>query len=291
LCDHQKAVEVRTSIQRLELKEEAVKDRVTSLEQKEKRLIGKLTLEKNALGSVRSQKSAVQKVADLIEVAFRRGYTPEDLISIFVWLERMEIKKQPKQSIQRLIELFAEARELSTLKQNKIAVEAKVMKLRQTRINLEADIEFQKVTAERTLEEIAENNKEALASAAAQFKEEVSQAISEMAEKAKAASEVLDRSKNEPARLLHEMIQNPEILDAIPPPLMIVLMENLALWCERHFHSADVAVTCDGASNEFRFNDFAAPKFRVSALIKLAAEAIRKLLSQRLREHTQEQED
>ena len=137
------------------------------------------------------------------------------------------------------------------------------MKLRQTRINLEADIEFQKVTAERTLEEIAENNKEALASAAAQFKEEVSQAISEMAEKAKAASEVLDRSKNEPARLLHEMIQNPEILDAIPPPLMIVLMENLALWCERHFHAADVAVIYDCAAVKtvafYEFSQFLIP--------------------------------
>ena len=87
------------------------------------------------------------------------------------------------------------------------------------------------------------------------------------------------------------MIQNPETLDAIPPPLMIVLIENLALWCERHFHDADVAALYDAAASEFRFNDFAVPRFRVSALIKLAAEAIRKLLSQRLREHTQEQED
>lgn len=110
--------------------------------------------------------------------------------------------------------------------------------------------------------------------------------FSHLAEKAKAASEILYKSKNEPARLLNEMIQNPETLDAIPPPMMITLMENLTLWCERHFHYADVAVVYDGVANEFRFNDFAAPKFRVSALIKLAAEAIRRLLSQRLRGHT-----
>ena len=82
------------------------------------------------------------------------------------------------------------------------------------------------------------------------------------------------------------MIQSPEALDAIPSPMMIVLMENLTLWCERHFHDADVAALYDGAAKEFRSNDFAVPRFRVSALIKLAAEAIRRLLSQRLRGHT-----
>ena len=87
------------------------------------------------------------------------------------------------------------------------------------------------------------------------------------------------------------MIQNPETLDAIPPPLMIVLIENLALCCERHFHDADVAALYDAAASEFRFNDFAVPRFRVSALIKLAAEAIMRWISQRQREHSYEQEN
>ena len=288
LCDQQTATEVRTSVQCLKIEEAASKDSVISLKLKEQRLAGKLASKKNTLDSVKSQISVIQKVTDVVEAAFRRRYAPGDLISILVWLEKMEIQKQPQQSIQRLIELFAEAKGLSKLKQDKIALETEVMKLRTTRSTIEADIEFQKVLAERALEEQVESNKETLKSVATQFKEEVSQTISEMAEKMSAASEILDKSKNEPVRLLYAMIQSPEILDAIPPPMMIVLMENLTLWCERHFHNADVAVVYDVAANEFRFNDFAVPRFRVSALIKLAAEAIRKLISQRLRGHGQD---
>ena len=82
------------------------------------------------------------------------------------------------------------------------------------------------------------------------------------------------------------MIQSPEVLDAIPSPMMITLMENLTLWCERHFHAVDVAAFYDVTANEFRFYDYAVPRFRVSALLRLAVEAVRRLILQRLREHT-----
>jgi hypothetical protein len=288
LYDQQTATEVRTTVQRLKLEKEALKDSVTSLKLKEERLAGKLTSEKNALDSVKSQISVIQEVTDVVEAAFRRGYTPEDLISILVWLAKMEIQKQPKQSIHRLVELLAETKGLSKLKQDKIAVEEEVTKLRQIRSKLETDIEFLKVVAGRGLEEMVEDSKESLMSVAEQFKKGFLRAIAELTEKMNAASEVLDKSKNEPARLLYEMIQSPEVLDAIPPPMMITLMENLSLWCERHFCTADVAVIYDGFENEFRFNDYAVPRYRVSALIKLVAEAVRRLISQRLREHTHE---
>ena len=76
----------------------------------------------------------------------------------------------------------------------------------------------------------------------------------------------------EPGRALFGMFQSPDSLKAILPALVIALLQNVAYWIDLEFTDLSVGAVYDGATDEFRFFDTAFPKFRVSALIKLARE-------------------
>jgi chromosome segregation ATPase len=90
----------------------------------------------------------------------------------------------------------------------------------------------------------------------------------------------------EPARVLNGAIQSPAVLKTLPPTLVITLLRNLALWFDQEFPNADTGAVYNVAENEFHFYEFAVPRFRLSPLVKLAAEALTKQASQRLKEES-----
>jgi chromosome segregation ATPase len=123
LEDQRKALEARSAVQHLAQEEKAVMSRVNALCRKERRTAKKLVSEENRLDRVISEVAVAQRAVNVVEAALRRGYSPDDLVSLFVWLEKMEIQKQPQLSLGGLLELFAEAKSLVNVKRAKAVVE------------------------------------------------------------------------------------------------------------------------------------------------------------------------
>jgi hypothetical protein len=292
LHDKKKALEAQSTVQQLAKEEASVKSRVNSLERKEHKVAKKLASEENRLDRIRSETLAAQKAISVVEAALRRGYTPNDLISVFVWLERMEIQKQPICSIERLLEFFAEAKNLSNLKHEKLAVENEVEELREVASKLKADTEIQKVMTIRSFQEQTEKSSEAIASVATKFREEAMRIISEMANRSRAANEVVASSMQErakieeqirrlqPALALFRISPPSDLLKTISPKTGILLLENARSRVQKRFPNAKTMAIYDLVAGEFISNPLTGTFMNVEVFLKFYIECIRRLLAE-----------
>ena len=262
LRDLDRAVELRVEVQNLSAKEIELKRSLNWLETKHQKTSKKLVSEKNQLDVVKAETSALQKVVKVVEAGLRRGYTPEEMIGIFVLLEMLEIQKQPELSIKRLVESIGVAKNLSTLKAEEVAAEKQVEQLHVAEDEMEKNLELQNSCYLESLEDVREKGKEAVASVADLASAEVGRIVSELADKTRVALQVTGASMLEQGKLMQlKSTLEPQIallglpsqadLAKVSPGLVALLLENVSVWLEQRFPNATVRAWFDCGTNKF----------------------------------------
>lgn len=262
LRDLDRAVELRVEVQNLSAKEIELKRSLNWLETKHQKTSKKLVSEKNQLDVVKAETSALQKVVKVVEAGLRRGYTPEEMIGIFVLLEMLEIQKQPELSIKRLVESIGVAKNLSTLKAEEVAAEKQVEQLHVAEVEMEKNLELQNSCYLESLEDVREKGKEAVASVADLASAEVGRIVSELADKTRVALQVTGASMLEQGKLMQlKSTLEPQIgllglpsqadLAKVSPGLVALLLENVSVWLEQRFPNATVRAWFDCGTNKF----------------------------------------
>ncbi|GAH25090.1 unnamed protein product, partial [marine sediment metagenome] len=75
--------------------------------------------------------SFILTVRYVVDDGLSRGYTPAQLVSLFVGLERLEIQNQSDSSIEYFLEAIAEAKNLLNLKQKTSLARKKLVSKRE----------------------------------------------------------------------------------------------------------------------------------------------------------------
>jgi hypothetical protein len=271
LQDLDKATELRVEVQNLSEKEVEL-ERSTSLQEKKlQNIYRKLASEKNQLDVIKTEVRVLQNVVSVVKAGMRRGYSPEQLVSIFSLLETMEIQKQPIQSIMRLVEAICAAKNLATLKGEEDAVGKRVEQLHIVEAEIETRLELQNSRFLGSLDDHAAKGKEAIASVTDQSLRGIRSVASEMAEKARIANEattasILDIGKMEqqkralePQFALLGLSPQTGLAEKIPPDLVVLLLENVKHWLDQKFPNMNGSAGYDCLANKFVSNPWANP--------------------------------
>jgi myosin heavy subunit len=304
LQQREKRNELNEKVAALEEKESTLTRKIEILPEKIQNLEKKLASKENRLDLLEAQEAVVQDVADILKAAIRDGYTPGQLKALVLLLRKLEIRENPALSINHLLQCLAEAKSLLNLKHEVGLAEKRLDELLKAEDEVRARVEIVQNAVMNGIEKSRKQGEEAIASVGAQARGEVSRVASQSADGIKtvsgAFSEAVNRSVDELARLQEEkgrlehlvepawvltgIIQYPKCLKTVSPSLVNILLQNLAMWCEQELPNGDVGAFYDIAANEFQLNNAAFPRFRISALIRLGAEGIRRQIVQRLAE-------
>jgi myosin heavy subunit len=300
-----KAQELDCEVARLRETSTSLRSDIATLGGKKQRLESRLASATNRLHMVEAQQAAFQEVVEIMKTAINDGYKPEELKALLFWLRKLEIQGDPTQSITHVLKCVAEAKTLLNLKREVCLEEKKLDELLRAEAAARDRVEIVQSEVLSRIETTGRRGEEALARVEVHAEVEVSKVASRSTEAIKtmndALLETISRAVSElsmvqqekgrlenllqPARVLSGILESPDALASVPPSLVIQLLENMARWCEQQFPSDDVGAVYDGIKNEFQLNKWAAPRFRISALVKLAVEAMTKLLLQRQREN------
>jgi hypothetical protein len=288
----------------LEEKEANLTRKIEILTEKIRHLDKKLASEENKLDLLEAQEAVFQEIANILKTAIRDGYNPEQLKALLLLLRKLEIQGNPALSISHLLQCLAEAKGLLHLKHEVGLAKKRLDQFLTAESEAKARVEIVQNTILLGIERSRKQGEEAIASVEAQATNEVKRVASQSAAAIKtlsdAFSEAINRAVNElarvqeetgrlehlaePARLLTGIIQYPKCLKPVSPLLVEILLRNLAMWCEQEIPNCDVGAIYDVVANEFQLNNAAFPRFRISALVRLASEEITRLISQRQRE-------
>ena len=299
----EKRAELKEEVASLEKKESGLISKIDTLTEKIPSIEREIASKENKLDSLEAQEAVFQDVVEVLKAAIKDGYSPQQFRTLLFWLRKLEIRGNPALSVSRLLEVVAEAKNLLTLKQEVRIVERRLDELQNSEAAARAKLESAQNLVLVCIEKAIEKGEEAIAGMGLHAKAEVSRVGSQSVDAIKAVGSAVNEamchdvdelarlrqeigrleSWIEPARILSGMIQSPEILNTVPPALAIALLQNLAVWCDR-FPDSYIAAVYDSAANEFRPNEFVAPRFRISALVRLAVEGITRLISKRLGE-------
>jgi hypothetical protein len=300
--------ELRMEVDTLQKKEANLIRETGILTEKNRLLDKKLASKGNKLDLVEAQEAVFQDVANILKMAIKEGYHPEQLKALLLMLRKLEIQGNPALSISHLVQCLAEAKSLLNLKHEVGLAKKRLDEFLMAESEAKSRVEIVQNMVLLGIERSRKQGEEAVAGVEAQATNGVKRVASESAAAIKtlsdAFSEAMNRAVNElgrvqeetgrlehlaePARLLTEIIQYPKCLKPVSPSLVEFLLRNLALWCEQEIPNCDVGATYNIVANEFQLNNAAFPRFRISALIRLAAEVITRLISQRQSEEFKE---
>lgn len=271
LCCFEKAVKVRETVQRLSEEEAELKRSVKGFETRKQNIAEKVNSEKNRLDMLKAKVSALQESVSVVEAILGRGYTQEQLISVFDFLRMVEIQKEPGLSIRRLVECFGAAEDLSSLKSEILMKEKKLEELRLIELEVEERIGSLKFDYLGILEEQVEKEKEVIASVADKAKDEISRGVQLMAEKVTQVNEdfalyTFEKGKFEqlkeslePVLALLGMSSSFNLLKAVSPSTVVALLENVGTWLEQRFPGSSAKAVYNPVVKEFVANPFASP--------------------------------
>jgi hypothetical protein len=279
---------------------------VDTLSSRARNLEKEVASQENRVDLLKAQGIAYEAVVDVVNTAITEGLSPEQLKALVLLLKKLEVKGDPYLSLEHLIDCVAEARSLLTLRREVDLTETRLKEVRKAEAEASARIEQAQSTILDGIEKARVQGEEAVnklnTQAIAEANKLASQAIHTLngiggavRESIRCEAEVLAELRAErgrieqwvePGRALFGLFQSPDSLKAISPALVIALLQNVAYWIDLKFTGLSVGAVYEGGTDEFRFFDTAFPKFRVSALIKLARESVAREIARRSREES-----
>lgn len=301
---HEKASDLRKEVASLRQRKTGLTGEVDFLEGKKEKAKMKLTSLQNRLDMLKAETVAFKEVTDILNVTIKNGYKPEDLKAVLHWLRRMQIESEPAQSISLLLQCIAEAKTLLNLKQKVSVTEKKLGELEKAEAELSAKVNVVLDIVLKGIEDAKTKGQEAIASIGAQSRDAVIRVATESEAKIKTAVDIIStaavinievaaklqerktklESLLQPAQALMGILDSSDDLKSVQPSLAAILLDRVALYCEQRYPNASVNAMYNSATQEFVINPpFPAP-IRISALLKLGGEGIRKQMVQEERE-------
>jgi myosin heavy subunit len=279
---------------------------VDTLSSRARNLEKEVASQENRVDLLKAQGIAYEAVVDVVNAAIVEGYTPGQLKALVLLLRKLEVKGDPSLSLKHLIDCVAEARSLLTLKREVDLAEKRLEGLLKAEGEVSSRIEQAQSAILGGLEKAQVQREEVMKKFSAQATAEEKRLALQSLELIKgigaAAREAIQRETKvlaelraerarieqwvELGRALFDLVQSPDGLNAISPALVIALLQNVAYWIDLKFADFAVGAVYDGAIDEFRFFDTVFPKFRVSALIKLARESVAREIALRSRKES-----
>jgi myosin heavy subunit len=292
---------LRMEVDTLQEKEANLTKKIKVLTEETHRLDKKLVSEENKLDLLEAQEAVFQDVANILKTAIKDGYSPQQLKALLLMLRKLEIQGTPALSISHLLQCLAEAKSLLNLKHEAGLAKKRLDEFLTAESEAKARVEIVQNTVLLGIERWREQGEEAIAGVEAQATNEVKRVASQSTDAIETLSDAFSEAMNravselgrvkeetgrlehlvEPARLLTGIIQYPKCLKPVSPLLVEILLRNLALWCQQRIPKCDVGAIYNTVANEFQLNNAAVPRYRISALVRLAAEVITRLISQR----------
>jgi hypothetical protein len=306
LQQREKRNELEVTVATLEGKKLTLGKAVNDLSSKVSRLEKKFASKENKIDILEAKENACQAVFDVLNAAIKEGYTPAQLKAMVLLLRKVEVESDPSLSISHLIECVAEARTLLNLRHEVDLTEKRLEELQKAENETSAKIGQAQNTILDGIEMAQAQGEDAISKLSTQAIAEAdkiaSQAIDTIRNVGNATREAIqceaealaklceEKGKIEqwvkPGRALFSLAQAPDGLEEISPELIIALLQNVAYWIDMKFTDFAVGAVYDGATDGFRFFDTIFPKFRVSALIKLARESIAREMARRSRKES-----
>jgi hypothetical protein len=286
--------ELKVTVATLEGRKLTLGKAVNDLSSKVNRLEKKIASRENKIDILEAKENACQAVFDVVNAAVKEGYTPAQLKAMVLLLRKVEVEGDPSLSISHLIECVAEARNLLNLRREVDLAEKRLEELQKAEGESIARIGWAQSTILDGIEKARAQRENAMSKLTTQAIAEASRVASQSIDtirnlgsatreaiqcETEALAELREEKGRieqwvEPGRALFSLVQSPDGLKTISPVLIITLLQNVAYWIDLKFIYLAVGAVYDGATDEFRFFDTVFPKFRVSALIKLARESI-----------------
>ena len=297
---HEKAGELRKEVAFLKQRKAGLTVEVDSMDRKKQKAEKKLTSLQNRLDLLKAEAAAFQDVTDFLNVAIKDGYKPEELKAVLFWLRKMDIENEPTQSISHLFQCIAEAKKLLTLKQKVSLTENRLSELVKAEAELRAKVNVVLDVVLKGIEDAKTKGEQAIASIGIQSRDAVIRVASESKAQIKniidiagtaavnniglAANLQEQKTKLEgllqPAKALMGILDSNDDLKATQPSLVVILLERLVLYCEQRYPNASINAWHNSATNELIVNPSWPSPIRISNLLKLAAEGIRKYMAQ-----------
>jgi len=282
----------------------ALNDELIALQKKAQRIKKKLASKENKLDLVETQLAISQQVVDVVNAAIRDGYSPEQLRAMILLLRKLEIQANPTQSINHLLQCLVEAKNLLSLKNKVNLAESKFNELLKAEAETKARIEILQNAFLSEMASAGRTSEKTIASVALHLETELSRVVSSSVDAIRTASSTVNEALRcevdelgrlkeekgklesflEPAHILLGMVGSSELLKTISAALVIALLQNIAMWCDLKSPDAEIGALYDTVANEFQHCEYAIPRFRISALLRLAAEGVNKTESHHLKE-------
>jgi myosin heavy subunit len=297
---HEKSCELRKEVALLEQRRTGLTSEVRFLDEKRQKMRKKLASEENRLDRLEAQLAAFQDVVEILNQAIMDGYKPEQLKALLFWLRKLETDSEPGLSISHFLECLAEAKKLLVLKREAQIVEKRLGELTKAEVEVKAKVKIVQDVVLKGIGEAKTSGEQAIVSVGVQARDEVIRLASEFEAEIKtianAASTTVASSIGETAKLqeqkakLESLIQPAQILigitdssydlKAVEPSLVATLLERFVLYCERRYPNAVINAMYNSVTQEFVVNPPLPTLIRISDLLKLAAEGIRKRMIQ-----------
>ena len=286
----QKKVELK-----LEQEEQLTKN-ISKLEKIEQNNLKKLASQRNELDFIEAEKLVWGKTSEVIKFAFKRGYSKEEIASIFLALEKMEIKDQPISSIKRLIDLFSEAKSFVNLKTQKQFLEKTVEELSKNEKEIRALIEYEIDSLTPLSEKITEEVKKIIKSAGETVNETLLVPINNELKKiqterdafANQKSKIIAYYKSELGKLesqktivkpliyLMGFDSDPEAYKKVSDKQVVGILENIQFWFENKYPNSIVQATINLNNNKIEETQFACQKLRVGSALTFVSDYLKK---------------
>ena len=289
LKDRSKAERLKSKLQQLKENISNAKDTLGSLEKKIKEKSVELKSLINEVDQAKAEKILYLSVFNVIDSALKRGYTPSQLERLLVGLEKAEIKDKPGLSIERLLEIFFEAKNFVNLKKQNEVVESKVEALLLDERKVQSRIEFKKVIVERFYEELMEKGKETFESTGKSVEEIWLSMITGLEERIIAAEKAAFESglKKGRAEELEQILDSVMVLIGlkpsedikkdVSPQLILSLLQGIFVWTNQKYPSERAKVYFNTLTGEYQPAKFPVKAPRIDETVLMLLEQIKQL--------------
>jgi chromosome segregation ATPase len=297
---HEKASVLRKEVASLKQIKTGLTGKVGFLDGKKQKVEKKLVSLQNRLDLLKAEVAAFQDVTDVLTVAIKDGYKPQELKAVLFWLRKMEIENARAQSISHLLQCIAEAKKLLNLRHEVSLAENRLAELTKVEAELRVKVDVLLDVVLKGIEDAKTKGEQAIASIGTQSRDAVVRVALESEAKIKNILDIagtatvnsigvatkLQEQKTkleillQPAQALMGVLNSNDDLKAVQPSLVVALIERLVLYCEQRYPNALINAYYNVATNELVVNPSVLSPIMISNLLRLAAEGIRKRIVQ-----------